>query len=65
MSGSLDLSGMLASLEGRRPPVPRHPLEELTLAGQRARAGLRAFGPEPLEPDPPRPAPARPRPHRD
>jgi hypothetical protein len=56
---------MLAALEGRRPPAPRHPLDELTLAGRRARAGLRAFGPERVEPDPARPAPARPRPHGD
>ncbi|MDX8152532.1 hypothetical protein SK069_13075 [Patulibacter brassicae] len=65
MPGSLDLAGMLAALEGRRPPAPRHPLDELTLAGHRARAGLRAFGPERVEPDPARPAPARPRPHGD
>jgi len=46
--GSLDFTGMLAALEGRRPPAPRHPLDELAEAGIAAGGGLRAFDPEPV-----------------
>ncbi|EHN10404.1 hypothetical protein PAI11_27470 [Patulibacter medicamentivorans] len=57
MPGSLDFAGMLAALEGRRPPAPRHPLDELASAADIAGLALRSFGPEPAaDPD----APVRP-----
>ncbi len=37
---------MLAALEGRRAPAPRHPLDELAGAADAARGHLRSFGPE-------------------
>ncbi|WP_210491165.1 hypothetical protein [Patulibacter sp. SYSU D01012] len=43
MPGSLDFAGMLAALEGRRAPAPRHPLDDLAEVAAVAQQHLSGF----------------------